>query len=103
MRRCVERFLDEYLGYRSTPEDFFLSGRTLEELAALEGIDAAGLAATVAPSTTAVQADGTAPGARPPKGVSEDFPKIGGAHRNAARSTRSSCWWGSTRPWAASR
>lgn len=70
-----QRFNEEYCGYRSNPEDFFFSAPTLRELAGLEGIDAAGLAETVANFNAAVQEDGTAPAARPPKSVSDEYPR----------------------------
>jgi hypothetical protein len=70
-----QRFMSEYLGYRSTPEEFFFASESLAGLADLEGIEASGLAASLAAFNTAVRADGSAPGASPPKSMGEDFPR----------------------------
>lgn len=69
------RFGEEYAGYRSNPAEFFCTAPTLEALAELEDVDAAGLVETVREFNAAVQADGSAPGARPPKGLNPDFPR----------------------------
>ena len=70
-----QRFMGEYLGYRSTPGDFFFVADSLGGVAELEGMDGPGLASNVAAFNAAVQANGTAPGACPPKSISEDFPR----------------------------
>jgi tricarballylate dehydrogenase len=70
-----QRFMDEYLGYRSTPEEFFFVSDSLEGLAKLEGIDGPGLAGGVLVFNAAVAADGTAARAVPPKSANEDYPK----------------------------